>query len=452
MSRASQLPLLLMLLLVACFTMANQECAPTALEGDALLPQEQEDERLQGALRSAMANLATHDVRNANRDFGFALSLDGDHSQALLGEALTRLLLLPESAPITTLLQDLGEGPWLAQETLYGPQGLLQALTRTQEDEARCEQLYAALPWTRAHWEDPALILDAVAPELDGNHLALSLEALAWELEDIANQLHRGLDRPDFSPFVMPSTTFHGQTRWHLGSPELLTLEGALRLGSSALLWVTSYDWPHELADYGSDATAQQRLDAFHAHALRAVRPQNNLALARGQMARGLDNLRQALDSVPNSQPGALSLQKIDPETRQDLRDLLMALRMSMDEPMMLPDTEPQATLYLGALFEERTLSPEHGLLRLRSDQERGEQGRAPEDELEGGSGDSDLSPDYDGLRQLFFQGVLSPDCDLDPEAQDRCPGYKPSQGGLEEISADLFDPILGDLERDYTP
>jgi hypothetical protein len=122
---------------------------------------------------------------------------------------------------------------------------------------------------------------------------------------------------------------------------------------------------------------------------------------------------------------------------------------------MMLPDTEPQAHLYLGALFEERTLADEHGLLRYFPS----EQGRQDDPEEAGRDrGDSvdeaegELSPDYDGIRQLFLRGVLTPDCDLNPRAEDDCPRYKASQGGLGDMARELLEPLAGSLESDYAP
>lgn len=429
---AQKLLTLCALLCAATLWLGNEECAPSAASTDAqeapALPAETE-----AALRSAMANLATHDLRGARRDFNFALQRSPESGQARLGAALTRLLLLPEEPPVVALARDLGGEPVLWQEAVFSEGGLLDTLANDDDDARRDDALDRLLPWPRALAEEPARIADALPPDLTFNALIPHLEGAADALEAVAGELHAGLQAPDFTPFVFPLTTFHGATRIVLGASEVLVLEGGLRLGAAALRWLTAYDWPQRMGALDSQSTRSARVHHLNEGALRAVTRPAALPQAQDQLALGLQRLRLALELAPLGQ-GSLRLEQLPEAANGALQRLLGALEAALTRPTPLPDTRPPATLALAPLFAGRALSPDLNLLRA-----------AP-----GEDGEEEISLDYNGLRDFLLRDVLSPDCDLDPDAPANCPTFQHEGQDLLDLSEQISAPLQRNIEEDY--
>lgn len=436
----------LLLLAAALASMAN-ECSGPA----------QEDLELSGAggnnsdpaLRSAFANLATHNLRDARYDFLVARDRDPSNPDAQIGASLTSLLLLPELSPnVIALIEALGGAPPQMQERIYGDQGLLQALG--QDDPARRDAaLDVAFPWPQAEIEAPNLLADRLPDALSLQDLADHLPALADELRLHGDELLALADVAQ-APFTFPATTFHGRTRVQIGGAELSLLSGVLRASAGALRWVAAYDWSLPIEQLRSSRTLEERVASLNAVAFRALRDPDALPVSREDLRASLDALIQALRYANQREGGSLGWHDLRAAQLDALAELLRELQASLDGPSALRGTVPQATLDLSPLFAGR-LAPDDGLLRVVT----------PED-----SDEPALDLDHDALQAMFFDGLMSPPCDLfsepapsgpgrddgrdDGPLPDACPEFRADDEDLGGISEAIFGGFLDGVEDDY--
>ncbi len=403
------------------------------------------------ALRSAFANLATHNLRDARYDFLVARDRDPSNPDAQIGASLTSMLLLPELSPnFIALIETLGGAPPQMQERIYGDQGLLQSLGQDDPDR-RDAALDVAFPWPQAEIEAPNLLADRLPDALSLQDLADHLPALADELRLLGDELLALADVAQ-APFTFPATTFHGRTRVEIGGAELSLLSGVLRASAGALRWVAAYDWALPIEQLRSSRSLEERVASLNAVAFRALRDPDALPMSREDLRASLDSLIQALRYANQREGGSLGWHDLRAAQLDALAELLRELQASLDGPSALRGTTPQATLDLSPLFAGR-LAPQDGLLRVVSAED---------------SEDSNPDLNPDALQAMFSDGLLSPSCEFfsepassgpgrnngplpdDGPLPDACPEFRADDEDLGGLSDAIFGGFLDGVEDDY--
>ena len=427
---SARLAALLGLLLLAIPLMASDCVQDLGLVG--------EGDPTQGELelRLAMSKLEQHDVRGAAHDFERAAASDPLKGEALAGEALTRLLLLPEDPAVGSLVRLLGGKPFDMQADFYGDDGVLAHYARRTDQLKVEERLEAALPWSAEQRADVSRVASRLRPELTGNEVADALAEVAAATLDVAELFARAADAPGKTRFEFPHGTFHGRTFIGVRASELRLLDGALRAAAAGMLWVAAYDWPMTADQLSARFSLRSRVERFNEGALRRVRAPERLEFARGLMRQSFERLAMAAQSgVHDETRGGLLWSALSLQEALALQTFLRELAMSVD--LSTPLSGAPIRAHVGAAFEGRTLDEGQALAELGGGLDQG--------------GDERLETGYDAIASILLDGVLDPYCHPDPEVEDPgCPEFLSAGLGSSEPWERIMAPLRRSLAADY--
>ncbi len=386
-----------------------------------------EDPVIEAGLTKADSFLLSHDIRSAQDAFVNLTSLRPEAANAQIGSALTRLLLLPEHTEAQALYTLIGGQTMDAQEALYSDDGLL-ALYARQVDQLEIEEEYdRVLPFTLAELEDPSLLAAQLNPNLSINLVFDQLLRLVIEIDEIATAMEQGLNNDRFERFDFPQGTFHGRTFLGLRRSEVHALAGVCRLAIAASLWAGAYDWPMTAGQLSADVPLQDRLDAFNKDVFTNIKAPERLVLAEGQLSKALEHFQSAIiEGVFSDIPGSLNWKALDGPEIEGLTAFLGDLILSLQGPTPITTNEP-IEANLKALFENRTLTQEDNLLLPPND-------NTPDTHI-----------NYNALEALLLEGILTPYCPLDPNAQNpTCPAF------FSEGPATAWPKALENLDQSF--
>jgi len=390
-----------------------------------------------------VAALEHHDVQQAREHFAFA-STQGNHprhGEAVVGQVVTELMLMPEWSSTGGVISALGGRPVDMQRDVYGPEGLLALTAAHVEDRVVENHLDAIMPWTGDDLSQPELIFGRLQPGTSVNDVLDKLVIVAHDLVGLADRLAEVSADPAFTAFTVRGDAFFARTTLRLTRPELMMLEASLRATASMIFWVTAYDWNLDLHDDLSDAVPlDARVDRFNAVAFRALRPEATelLAQSRAQLLLAVDGVRRTIvDGPDNPHKGNLRWEALSDREVADLETTLAEVSAAMgpDGPVLLSNAAPEdATLDLRPLFAGRTLPAERNLVRHAVDE----------------FGDGSWELDWDGVAALWIEGVLDPSCNPDPDLEDTCLSLFADEVVSDRTFDAVADPFISSVESDY--
>lgn len=311
------------------------------------------------ALDAGVHLLSENRLREAREHFSAR-----DDAQARVGEALSRLLLLPEHPGATAVFEVLGaEARQLPMRTdgLYGVDGVCDRMSRGASLSVVEEALQAALPWAGAPietWEqlEVSVTLEALRPgllELDG------------ELAVIEALLEAGLAE-GAEGFVWPKGLLQSPRSYVLRRSELALGLGAMRALRSVLHASLAYAWPISIREVlggrdglGEVLTPEAVVAVWSAAFMRSleVGSEVHLETSRALATEALRTVRMAVHEgfleEQSGRYGVLSWQTLGAVGSEELDVLLAELvaAVSGEERVRLSFAEPSVSLSLRAFF-----------------------------------------------------------------------------------------------------
>lgn len=332
--------------------------------------------------------LAQHQVDGARDEYRDILMSSSENGaadgRAAAGLAVTETLLIFQRDPVDDLLTDhLGaEAPLDVNRAIYADNGYLYWWSRGTPwvgagDRPGIRTLIESrLPWSAERLGSLANFTKGLTEP--AGRMGEDLDRLAGSLTDIETYIQTALDDPDFQGIFIPGEVFHNDDfSVTLRRSELAALGATIAGIRAACHAFRSYEHAWSLEDAFGPQMEQMASDnpperegwqawdysvEFLSTRLASVptgaEPREDTRAALDDALRWAEQaVDLGLDEV--DRPSRLNWASVDPSYARDLRDLLVAVRMSLAEPAVLPTSDPETTANYAPLFGEGRSLPE---------------------------------------------------------------------------------------------
>lgn len=328
----------------------------------------------------------------ANRQLGHAQQIYADwlqenptSGQAAAGLAITELLLILNSEPVTKLLiENLAARRAIdSSDMVYGSDGMLYWLSRgvSWEDQGQYQGILSLigdkLPWTRQQLESITKFVEKLDQPI--NLLIPNLISIADHLHIIEKGLQLAQNDPAFYKIYIPGELFHDdRLSLTLGKSELALIQSALAATRAAIHFSSAYqhEWtlkqafgawrsnpdplgndPLFIPAFGPDDYSVRYLDQ---HLLREVARPEKLSHARLALADSLKHARNSIQlGLKNEKNFVLQWNDVDPNYLNQVIQLLNALESALFQSTDLPFTEPPTRADFSPFFTaQKHLAP----------------------------------------------------------------------------------------------
>ena len=369
---------------VACLLVASASCGGAADTGN--LRNETLTER-EKAMLEARTALGSHRIDDARAKYDEILSDNPEFGAAAAGRAVTGALLVPNSAPFSSIVQDSlgGDSDLDAVDALYADKGYLYWLSRGATWEgggqfAGIKHLLAnRLPWPESRLDTLSTFTAELTRSVDQSREALL--ALTEELAAIEADIDRALADEDFEKFTIPAAVFQDSSLTVVMGPSELALLGGVSAGLRAVIHAAlayQHDWTLERAFGPHWSEEVERVSEERVHwkewDFTLDYLDENLFRSPSEQAgdRGLD-AKDAVDDAlgyvvlmfekglaSNSGAGSLEWQRVDRSYAQKWKAFVAALQLTLDTRTEIPTTDPAVSANFSEWFRNpRVLDPD---------------------------------------------------------------------------------------------
>ncbi len=337
-----------------------------------------------GAPPSDGSHAAQAEAALANRQLGTAQTIYSDwlqespnSGQAAAGLAITEILLLLDSAPITKILtENFGARRAInSSDMIYGSDGMLYWLSRgvSWKDQGQYQGILSLigdkLPWTRPQLESLTVFVEKLTQPI--NLLIPNFVSIANHLHKIDKNLQIAMNDPNYTKTYIPGEIFHNdRLSLTLAKTEIAFVQSALAAARAAIHFTAAYlhDWTLEKAFGAWRSNAGQTDDApifvpafgaedysvryLDQHLFREVVRPEQLSLARTALADSLKHIQNSIVlGIQNEKNFVLQWNLVQPAYLHDVLELLNALETAIFQPTDIPFTQPPTKADFSPLF-----------------------------------------------------------------------------------------------------
>ncbi|MBI2081987.1 MAG: hypothetical protein HYT76_00310 [Deltaproteobacteria bacterium] len=311
----------------------------------------------------AMTALGTAQITTAQTYFDQAVVFDTSHSSSHFGAALARILLLPQSVPVISLQDGLGQEHFTTDDAV-GPNSYLDQLNefnagRRAEDPDLSRFPYGYLREPREGPSDNFSLGEILARALNGftaEDAQQNLATLRTGMDAIIDSLDSAREDASFE-FTIPGALYYSDDNIVVGRADVTLLLSGFYFAQSSLSFANTWRFDIDLGILytaeGNNETDPETLIGTFNQFFR-LRSTDELAEAQSALANALTTLIEGLGQLPTDPaPGVFETSALTSAGLTELADLARAINLSFGGLTTLPGTTPVTSINLSNLFSD---------------------------------------------------------------------------------------------------